>query len=276
MEGNTVDDRIVAFKPPDTANKGGEHGEDSRSPGDNGRDRKPDQKHMNRKDISMKRVLVLTLLLTMSALPSAFAGQMAEAGTAGFGVSGGLMLPVSGDVATDTSFSDFFKAGPDFGAHVSYLPIKYLTVQAGFDYAFMKMKDEYRGDMVGEPYFTMPHVYLDGIWNMGALINSESNIVNPYLLAGGGLYFWKVTDDGAGGDAIVLDNGEELSKTSFGLRFGAGCEVYASPQISLFAEGKYHMVFTEDTDKFGEDFGNMGAISVKAGLTYHFPLGSTN
>ena len=224
----------------------------------------------------MKRVMVLTVLIAMLALPSAYAGQMAEPGSAGFGVSGGIMLPVSGDVTTDTSFGDIFKTGPAFGAHVNYLAAKQLTLQAGFDYSFMKMKDEYRGDIVGEPYLTMPHVYLDGILNLGSFFKSESNIINPYLLAGGGLYFWKVTEDGAGGDAILLENGVELSKTSLGLQFGAGCEVYATPQISLFAEGKYHLVFTEDTETFGEDFGNLGAISVKAGLTYHFPLGSSN
>ncbi|MGB5106686.1 MAG: outer membrane beta-barrel protein [Candidatus Zixiibacteriota bacterium] len=222
----------------------------------------------------MKRSLLMMAIVITIAIPAAHAGQTAGAGSFGIGVNGGILLPVSGDVTSDSSFNDYFKAGPDLGLHLSFVPVQHLTLEAGFDYAFMKLKDEVRPDPNLEPYFSVPYVYLNAKWNIGALIKSEKNIVNPYLLAGGGVYFWKVTDDGAGGDAIALANGEEFKKSSFGLQLGAGSEFFVSHNISVFAEGKYHLIFTEDTEKFGDNFANLSAISVTGGLTFYFPLGA--
>jgi len=223
---------------------------------------------------NMKRTLVLLGLIVTIALPGISFGQIPKVGNFGVGLNGGILLPVSGDVTRDSSFNDYFKVAPDLGAHVSFVPIRYFTLEAGFDYASLKMKDEVRPNAGREPYFTTPYVYLDGKWNLGALIKSEKNIVNPYLLAGGGVYFWKVTDDGAGGDAVILGNGEEFKKTSFGLQFGAGSEFFVAPNISVFAEGKYHLIFAKDEEKFGEDFSNPSAISVTGGLRFYFPIGA--
>jgi opacity protein-like surface antigen len=222
----------------------------------------------------MKKTLIFMALVHLVIVPVVQAGQTAEVGSIGFNVNGGINIPVSGEIASNTTFSDVFNVGPTFEARIMYLPMKHLTVLAGFDYSFLKMEDESRVGIAGEPYFTMPCVYIDGILNIGDLINNPDNILNPYVLAGGGLYFWKVTDDGVGGDAILLENGEDFSKTSFGLQFGAGLEVFATPQLSIFVEGKYHHIFSEDTDEFGDKFSNLGTISVNAGVTYYVPLGS--
>ncbi len=221
----------------------------------------------------MQRIVAITAIMLLVIAPMAGAQNFPAVNKLGVGVNGGLMLPASGDITNDSSFSDFFKAGPQFGAHVNYTPIKELTLRTGFSYAFMKMKDEVRGSGTNEPYFTAPYAYVDAVLNLGSLIKSEKNIVNPYIAAGGGAYFWKVTDDGVGGDAQKLGNNEEFKKTSLGVHFGPGVEILATPALSIFAEGKYHIILTKDEDKFGKDFKNMGAIEVAAGLTYHFPLG---
>lgn len=196
------------------------------------------------------------------------------AGQLGVGIDGGLLIPASGNVLLDTSISDVFKAGPSFGVHVRCGIAKEFSVELGGKYSFSKMKDELLPGDGSEPYFTSFQMYLDGILNLGAFINSENNVVNPFLRAGVGLYPWKITQDGAGGDVVVLENGEEFKKTSFGLNFGAGVEFFAISQLSIFAEGKYHVVFSKDEAKFGPDFENVGFVGVTAGLTYHFPLGS--
>lgn len=221
----------------------------------------------------MKRTLLILALVSTLAVGTSYARGGAETGSLGLGLNGGVMIPTSGDVRNDSTFNDFFDVGPGFGAHISYVPLRQLTLEAGFDYAFMKLKDDAR---IGsdEPYFSAPYLYVTGKWNMGSFIKSESNIFNPYLLAGGGVYFWKVTDDGVDGDAVVLGNGEELKKTSLGLQFGAGTEIFAMSNLSLFAEGKYHLIFSEDEDTFGDQFENLGAMSVSAGLTYYFPIGA--
>jgi len=196
-----------------------------------------------------------------------------SAGKIGFGVDGGILIPASGNVLPDTSISDVFGVGPSFGAHVRYGIVKEFSIELGGKYSFLKMKDELLPADGTEPHFTTFQVYLDGILNLGAFIKNENNIVNPFVRAGVGLYPWKITEDGAGGDVVVLDNGEEFKKASFGLNFGAGVEVFASPQLSFFAEGKYHMVFSKDEEKFGTEFENVGFVGITGGLTFHFPVG---
>ncbi|MDD4052841.1 MAG: outer membrane beta-barrel protein [candidate division Zixibacteria bacterium] len=214
-------------------------------------------------------VLCLVIASTASAQVDGTVGKL------GVGVNGGLMIPASGDFTIDSSFSDYFGVGPGFGAHLTYTPVKEFTLRGGFTYTFMKLKDEVRGDMSEEPYFSAPYAYVDGVFNLGSFIKAEKNIVNPYILAGGGVYFWKVTDDGVNGDPITFPYGagtEEWKGTSFGAHFGAGVEVFVTPALSLFAEGKYHLMITKDEDKFGDDFANLGAIDAMVGLTYHFPI----
>jgi len=218
----------------------------------------------------MKRSLIM-LVAVLLLIGGTASAQINNLGSFGAGVNGGLIFPAGGDVDVADGFADVFKVGPSFGVHFNYTPIKELTLRTGLDYAFMKMEDDYALSVGPDPYLTTPYVYLDGMFNLGNFIKNETNIFNPYLLAGGGLYFWKITDDGAGGDAIT-DGGEEFSKTSFGLNFGGGLEVFATPNLSIYGEGKYHMVFTEDEEKFGEDFGNLGAVDVTLGLTYYFPM----
>jgi opacity protein-like surface antigen len=136
----------------------------------------------------------------------------------------------------------------------------------------MKMKDEAIGDSELEPHFSTPYFYLDGVLNFGGFMK-PGGMINPYIVAGPGVYMWKVTDDGANGDAILVGE-EEFKKTSLGIHFGPGIEIFATPKLSIFAEGKYHIVFTEDEEKFGPEFANMSAIDISAGLTYHFNLGT--
>ena len=199
----------------------------------------------------------------------------------GVGVDGGIMLPISGNVTADSTVSDYFKAGPSFGFHVKYNVIKEVGIQAGFNYAFMQMEDAIVKDSSApDPYINMPQIYLEGILNMGSFFNDNNpnNIWNPFITAGVGLYPWKITTDGVNGDAQLLSNNEELKKTSFGINFGGGLEVFATPKISFFAQGKYHYIFTSDSDTFGADlpdFDDTGYLEFTGGMTYYFPLTST-
>ena len=195
-------------------------------------------------------------------------------GKLGVGVDGGLLIPASGDMTSDSSFGDYFGSGIDFGAHVIYGIIPELSLQAGFRYSFFKMDDEADGDPDNEPYLNTPQVYLDAILNLGTFFDNPDNAINPYLKAGAGIYFWKMTEDGIGGDAIDLGNGDDFSKTSLGLNFGLGVEYFATSEISIFAEGLFDYIFTEDEDKFGSTFSNLGDIGIRVGFSYYFPLNS--
>jgi len=220
----------------------------------------------------MKKVFLIGFTLCFALLAGSSSMAFDKVGKLGVGINGGLVVPASGDITTDSTLSDFFDVGPGFGVDLTYGVSKEFSLAAGFTYSFMKMKDEVNDDPDNEPHLNMPAIYLDGVFNFGSLMNNPDNIINPIISAGVGMYPWKATIDGASGDPIVLENGEEFKATSFGINFGAGVEVFATPDLAVYAKGKYHMIFSEDEDKFGTEFGNMGAISITAGLNYYFPL----
>jgi len=222
----------------------------------------------------MKRIALLSVMALVMLVYAAPAQAFDNVGKLGLGIDGGFAIPGGGDITADSSFGDFFDCGPAFGLHVRYGLIKEVTLEAGFRYGFMKMKDDANDMLPDEPHFVAPEIYINGIWNIGTIFNKTDNIFNPFVKAGVALVPWKVTDDGAGGDAVVLDNNEEFKKTSFGLNFGGGLEVFATPDLAVYAEGRYLMLFSEDEDAFGDDFGNLGSINVNVGLTYYLPLSS--
>ena len=223
----------------------------------------------------MKKSIILSAILCFVFLGASSSYALDMKGNLGVGIDGGLLIPASGDITADSSFGDFFGAGPDFGLHVNYCIIPELSLQAGFRYSFFKMDDDASGDTEDEPYFSAPQVYLDGILNLGSFFENPDNRFNPYIKAGAGICFWKMTDDGVGGDAVVLENGEEFSKTSLGLNFGAGLEYFATDNIAVFAEGLLDYIFTEDEDNFGGNFSNLGDIGIRIGFSYYFPLSSS-
>ena len=220
----------------------------------------------------MKRIALIIMVLGVVCFSFSQANAFDKVNKLGVGIDGGILIPATGDVVPDSSVSDFFDLGPSFGVHVCYGVIPEFSVEAGFKYSFMKMKDEVNDEPSKEPYLNMPQIYVDGILNLGSFIKKENNMINPFVRAGVGIYPWKLTEDDVTGDAVRLDNNEEFKKTSFGLNFGAGLEYFATPELSLFAEGKFHYVFTKDEDKFGPDFDDTGHIGVTAGLTYYFPI----
>ena len=220
----------------------------------------------------MKRIALTIMVLGVVCFSFSQANAFDKVNKLGVGIDGGILIPATGDVTSDSSIGYFFDLGPSFGVHVCYGVIPEFSVEAGFKYSFMKMKDEVNDEPSKEPYLNMPQIYVDGILNLGSFMEKENNMINPFVRAGVGIYPWKLTEDDVTGDPVQLDNGEEFKKTSFGLNFGAGLEYFATPELSLFAEGKFHYVFTKDEDKFGPDFDDTGHIGVTAGLTYYFPI----
>ncbi|MDX9859139.1 MAG: outer membrane beta-barrel protein [candidate division Zixibacteria bacterium] len=222
----------------------------------------------------MKRITLLTVAVFALLIIYAPAEAIDQTGKIGFGVNGGLTIPVAGDLSGDSTIADYFGLGPAFGVHVKYGVMKEVSLEAGFRYTFLKIKDDANTFLPDEPNIVAPEIYLDGIVNFGPFFRNPNNSINPFVKAGVGLIPWKYTEDGAGGDAIVLGNDEEFKKTSLGMNFGGGLEVFATPDLSIFAEGRYLMVFSEDEDKFGADFGNMGNVNISVGLTYYLPVSS--
>ena len=220
----------------------------------------------------MKKLYFLTLVAGMVGLFAISANAFDLVNKLGVGVTGGIFIPTNGNVTTDSTVADFFDAGPSWGIRLTYGIVKGLSAETGFNYSYIKIKDEVNEDPVNEPYLNMPEFYLDGVWELNGLFHNSNNIWNPFLKAGVSLYPWKLTEDGIDGVAQTGETGETFSKTSFGLNFGAGLEVFASSQLSIFTESKYHYIYTQDEEKLGADFDNTGYLDIVGGINYYFPL----
>ena len=145
----------------------------------------------------------------------------------------------------------------------------------GFNYGFMKAEDAFR-TLTTTPAFTMPQLSAGLNLNVGPFLGPTNKLVNPYVGVGAGLYPWKKTIDGAGGEPDSVNPGtgsaHPVKKTSFGLNGTAGVEIMPGGTLGIFAEGKYHFLFAKDTDAFGNTVKNLRFLQIGGGLTYYFSL----
>ncbi len=227
----------------------------------------------------MKRFLTGTAILgLLLALTIPATAQMSFLGKVGFSLRGGLVIPSGGDLPTATgtaTVGDQFKTGPTFGAELKFGVLDKINVWGGFNYGFMKAENAFRTPTT-TPAFTMPQVSAGVNMNIGPMLGPTNKIVNPYIGVGVGMYPWKKTLNGAGGDPDSVSTGtgstNPVKKTSFGLNGTAGVEIMPKGTWALFAEGKYHFLFAEDTNNFGNTVKNLRFVQIGGGLTYYFNL----
>lgn len=85
--------------------------------------------------------------------------------------------------------------------------------------------------------------------------------VQPYLLAGAGYYLVKLRGTG---NLSVWDGTENL----FAFAVGAGVESIVTPDLSIFADGRYHFLAIDALEKVFETPG--GYFEANVGVTWHF------
>ena len=76
---------------------------------------------------------------------------------------------------------------------------------------------------------------------------------------------WRMTEKGAGSDAIRVD-GDHFEKFSVSLHIGMGCEVQLNNRFALYGEGSYHFMFSEHKFSFIKGFTNQGIFQIGGGL----------
>jgi len=224
-----------------------------------------------------RTILGLTVLVLISALTTPASAQLSFLGKVGFSLKGGLVIPSAGELPTSTgtaTVGNQFKSGPTFGAELKFGVFDKVNLVGGFNYGFMKAENAYRTPSA-TPAFTMPQLSAGANLNV-PFLGPTNKLVNPYLGIGAGLYPWKKTINGAGGEPDSVNPGTGSSnpvrKTSFGITGTAGVEIMPKGSWALFAEGKYHFLFAEDINAFGNTVKNLRFLQVGGGLTYYFSL----
>ncbi|MDQ3136784.1 MAG: porin family protein [Gemmatimonadota bacterium] len=186
----------------------------------------------------MVRVAAAVAIGLVGILASARVGH---AQGAEFSLGAGASIPLS-------DYGDFAKTGYHGLVGISFAPSSFpLGIQVDGQYHRLK-QDEAFGNRTSQI-----------IMGTGNLIykfkTSEDSKFRPYLIAGAGIYNFKLVsgDDVAGPGVGNLGN----TSTDFGLNGGAGFD-FKVGSIGAFIEGRFHNVFTDGS--------NLKFIPITAGI----------
>jgi opacity protein-like surface antigen len=88
-----------------------------------------------------------------------------------------------------------------------------------------------------------------------------------YLTLGGGYYMFTFNDIKV--DGVSQEVTDQKTEKKFGLNGGLGLEIKMADKLALFAEGKYHYVFTKEEKNVEADMkGKLQFITVMGGLRF--------
>lgn len=179
-----------------------------------------------------------TLVHGFAAAAAALALIAAPAGAQGgitFGVGGGAAIPLA-------DFADEDIGGAEIGYQgMAFVGYHGMSVPVGFRVDGMFQRHSMNDDAIGEGDFDVNYQLISGTANVVyEFATSEETRFRPYLIGGGGIY----NVDLKGDDADDLGFEDE---TKFGLNGGAGFN-FALGNLGLFIEGRFHNVFTDETD----------------------------
>jgi hypothetical protein len=172
----------------------------------------------------------------------------------GFNIGGGLSIPIS-------DAGDRFQTGGSFQLGFTYSFSSRLGVQAEYLYSSYDIQGEVLNETGVEGSHVMQYGDLNAIYRV--LLPQPLGV---YLVAGPGIYYRRVTLAEIAGTAVVpycdpwlyICYGDTVavadvlgtrSRTDFGLNAGVGVSlrIFGGP-ISLYAEARYHYIFSGDID----------------------------
>lgn len=191
----------------------------------------------------MKSVLAAALALAAGTLAVSSPAKAQHLASNEFAVDGaiGLAIPL-GDFGTGLN------TGYDLMGAVEYHPR-----QTGQFYFRGELGYSHFGVSNGvNAHASVTRFDVDGLYDFPV----GNTVLQPYALAGLGLYHVSVTADNCGG----LINCS-ASSTGLGINFGGGVR-YPIGVVQLYVEGRYHLAFTSPGS------GNTAFIPLQAGVRY--------
>lgn len=170
--------------------------------------------------------------------------------------------PAGGRYDETVNMKNLLDPNYGFNAGIQWLFSDYLMVELGFDYCWMYVHNDLHPPLTSKSAFYMPAFYVSPI-----LIYRE-NVIKPYLRPGIGVSPWRFTQKGPTSDTIKIED-EIFEKFNVFLMIGFGCEFKLSEFISVFGEGVYKYLFSEQSFTFNPAFGNQGFLQIGAGFMLH-------
>jgi len=193
----------------------------------------------------------------------------------------GLSIPASGEY-----FSEYWSSSYNFGAGFEFYLNSRLSLLGYIDYNnfsfdMQKAKDKLKTTNQGEGGAAK---ILNLSANIKYHLNDLSQKISPYILAGFGFSIVSTADliertsNGSYRSTISSESANALS-----INFGFGVEFEVSPMISIFADARYIISFTDDSiinftvsDNYNQDIEpytlneNIGYLPLRVGVSHSF------
>jgi len=210
----------------------------------------------------MKKLIIIFTIVVFCG-STAYAMDMSK--HIGFGAWAGGIMPVNGKYSAEDKLSKVVGMYGFPAAEIKYVIIDKVAVALNFGYGYMPLKDDKKPEDLKDqtPALNMPYFSLNGIYNFGPMMKAENNKLNPFVTAGAGMYMWYFSkNERTDKLPAPAKPEEEFKASSLGINFGAGVEYFAMEKLAVFGRLNYHMVMMKNKDKFGEDFGNQGFLTL--------------
>lgn len=214
----------------------------------------------------MKRIRLLAALLIL--VPGVEASGLFDRWS--LTLSPGTMLSWRGQYTDELKLHQVVNPGLGLNAGLRYRVNDYVYLEADYSFSWMGVKYGYRPFDYKEfkPGFDLQTFSLNGI----AFLSTDF-VVKPYVTFGVGLYPWEFSQKflWTAPWPAPSNSSQTFSKTSLGFSYGLGLESQLSRRLAIFAQAKYHYIYSRDPDKFGtDDFTEQDFLGVSVGLVWSF------
>jgi opacity protein-like surface antigen len=211
-------------------------------------------------------------LVTMAAVPVLVSGLAAS----DLGKRLSIRFAPGGIMALGGSYSDTAKLSNvvNLGAGLS-LGLRYqmnedFILELGYDFCWLSVKGDSQPFAYKEqnPALNLQMLTVNGIFFLMSGYRLE-----PYLTLGAGLYPWEFSQVPIWGSPWPgpAKPEENFSDLSPAINIGLGVDAPLSSKLALFAELKYHYIFSRNPGKFGtDDFTQQDFLGLSLGFTFSF------
>ncbi|MBN1222286.1 MAG: outer membrane beta-barrel protein [Candidatus Aminicenantes bacterium] len=180
------------------------------------------------------------------------------------------LLALSGYYNDSTKLREAVNPGLGFGVGFRYELSNNVYLDFGYSYNWLSVKEDYRlFDYQHQmPAFEMQNFVLNGNFYL-----KSGYFIEPYLTLGGGISYWKFSQDtfGSGVWPAPGNSEESFSDISPLLNIGLGVEVFAFKLFSIVCEVKYNYLFSRNPAKFKtDDFTQQDYLTLHLGVVFRF------
>ena len=215
----------------------------------------------------MKRWLVTTAAV-LTIVPGSGANDLTKRLSIRF-APGGVMA-LGGSYSDTEKLNKVVNPGASLGLGLRYQMNDNFVLELGCDFCWLSVKGDNQPFAYKEknPALNLQMLTVNGIFFLMSGYRLE-----PYLTLGAGLYPWEFSQVPIWGSPWPAPAKPEKSFSDLSPAFniGLGVDASLSSKLAVFAELKYHYIFSRNPGKFGtDDFTQQDFLGLNIGLTYRF------